>query len=142
MDHIELLDQGAAYSGGDASRHLASTTWELSLDALRAQGLPQATMLVRLLSCWSHDPLPLQLLTGSDIDTVVPRARVESALRGLLDHSLTRLAPGPPRCLRTHGVLLDSIARQHPGRSARRAGEDRRGAARRGRSGRVAAVGA
>ncbi|UZI29695.1 tetratricopeptide repeat protein [Streptomyces sp. CA-278952] len=114
VDHIELLDQGAAYSGGDASRHLASTTWELSLDALRAQGLPQATMLVRLLSCWSHDPLPLQLLTGSDIDTVVPRARVESALRGLLDHSLTRLAPGPPRCLRTHGVLLDSIARSTP----------------------------
>ncbi|MET9704848.1 tetratricopeptide repeat protein [Streptomyces griseus] len=114
VDPIELLDQGAAYSVGDTSRHLASTTWELSLDALRAQGLPDATTLVRLLSCWSHDPLPLRLLAGSEIDAVVPRARVESALRGLLDHSLTRLVPGPPRCLRTHGVLLDSIARSTP----------------------------
>ncbi|MFJ6811358.1 tetratricopeptide repeat protein [Streptomyces anulatus] len=115
LDPIELLDQGAGYSGGgDASRHLASTTWELSLNALQAQGLPEATALVRLLSCWSHDPLPLHLLTGSDIDAVVPRARVETALRGLLDHSLTRLVPGPPRCLRTHGVLLDSIARGAP----------------------------
>ncbi|MEU2764885.1 MULTISPECIES: tetratricopeptide repeat protein [unclassified Streptomyces] len=114
VDSIDLLDQGAAYSGADPSRHLASTTWELSLDALHAQGLPEATALVRLLSCWSHNPLPLQLLTGPGIDTVVSRARVESALRGLLDHSLTRLAPGPPRCLRTHGVLLESIARSTP----------------------------
>ncbi|MFH9758068.1 tetratricopeptide repeat protein [Streptomyces anulatus] len=114
VDPIELLDQGAGYSGGDASRHLVGTTWELSLNALHDQGLPEAATLVRLLSCWSHDPLPLLLLTGSDIDAVVPRARVESALRGLLDHSLTRLVPGPPRCLRTHGVLLDSIARSTP----------------------------
>ncbi|GHF80652.1 tetratricopeptide repeat protein [Streptomyces sp. NRRL_ISP-5395] len=114
MDPIELLDQGAAYSGADPSRHLASTTWELSLNALHAQGSPEATALVRLLSCWSHDPLPLHLLTGPGIDAVLPRARVESALRGLLDHSLTRLVPGPPRCLRTHGVLLESIARGTP----------------------------
>ncbi|RUP68539.1 NB-ARC domain protein [Streptomyces sp. NP10] len=114
VDPIELLDQGAAYSGAHPSRHLASTTWELSLDALRAQGLPEATVLVRVLSCWSHDPMPLHLLTGPGIDTVVPRARIESALRGLLDHSLTRLVPGPPRCLRTHGVLLESIARGTP----------------------------
>jgi tetratricopeptide (TPR) repeat protein len=45
---------------------------------------------------------------------VLPRARVEMALRGLLDHSLTRLVSGPPRCVRTHGVLLDSIARGAP----------------------------
>ncbi|WP_258045062.1 hypothetical protein [Streptomyces sp. SM11] len=114
VDPIELLDQGAAYGGGNPSRHLASTTWELSLNALHAQGLPEATTLVQLLSCWSHDPLPLHLLTGPGIDTVLPRARVELALRGLLDHSLTRLVPGPPRCLRTHGVLLESIARGTP----------------------------
>ncbi|MFC9034902.1 tetratricopeptide repeat protein [Streptomyces arboris] len=114
VDPIELLDRGAAYSGADPSRHLTSTTWELSLDALHAQGLPQATALVRLLGCWSHDPLPLHLLTGPGIDAVLPRERVELALRGLLDHSLTRLLPGPPRCLRTHGVLLESIARGTP----------------------------
>ncbi|WP_053606450.1 tetratricopeptide repeat protein [Streptomyces sp. MMG1522] len=114
IDPIALLDQGAAYSGADASRHLASSTWELSLASLRAHGLPESTALVRLLGCWSHDPLPLALLAGPGIDPVVPRARVESALRGLIDHSLTRLVPGPPRCLRTHGVLLESIARGTP----------------------------
>lgn len=114
VDAIGLLDQGAAYGNSHDSRHLASSTWELSLHALRTLGLPEATTLIRLLACWSHDPLPLQLLAGTAISEVLPRARVEIALRGLLDHSLTRLAPGPPRCLRTHGVLLDSIARSTP----------------------------
>ncbi|MFF2026509.1 tetratricopeptide repeat protein [Streptomyces sp. NPDC058171] len=114
VDAIALLDQGAEYDGGHDSRHLASSTWELSLDALRAKGLPEATTLIRLLACWSHDPLPLTLLAGAGIGAVLPRARVETALRGLLDHSLTRLVPGPPRCVRTHGVLLDSIARGVP----------------------------
>ncbi|MEW2623913.1 tetratricopeptide repeat protein [Streptomyces sp. NPDC048106] len=113
VDAIELLDQGAEYGGHD-SRHLASSTWELSLDALRLQGLPEATNLIRLLACWSHDPLPVRLLAGAAIGAVLPRARVETALRGLLDHSLTRLVPGPPRCVRTHGVLLDSVARSTP----------------------------
>ncbi|MFF2788153.1 tetratricopeptide repeat protein [Streptomyces sp. NPDC058049] len=114
VDAIDLLDQGAAYGNGNDSRHLASSTWELSLHALRTLGLPEATTLIRLLACWSHDPLPLQLMAGTAISEVLPRARVEMALRGLLDHSLTRLVPGPPRCLRTHGVLLDSIARSTP----------------------------
>ncbi|MFE7609852.1 tetratricopeptide repeat protein [Streptomyces celluloflavus] len=111
VDAIELLDQGAEYGSGHDSRHLASSTWELSLDALRTHGLPEATTLIQLLACWSHDPLPLHLLAGAGIGAVLPRPRVELALRGLLDHSLTRLVPGPPRCVRTHGVLLDSIAR-------------------------------
>ena len=114
VDAIELLDQGAEYGGGHDSRHLASSTWELSLNALRSQGLPEATTLIRLLACWSHDPLPLDLLAGADIGAVLPPTRVEMALRGLLDHSLTRLTPGPPRCVRTHGVLLDSVARGTP----------------------------
>ncbi|MFH8583977.1 tetratricopeptide repeat protein [Streptomyces celluloflavus] len=111
VDAIELLDQGAEYGSDHNSRHLASSTWELSLDALRTHGLPEATTLIQLLACWSHDPLPLHLLAGAGIGAVLPRPRVELALRGLLDHSLTRLVPGPPRCVRTHGVLLDSIAR-------------------------------
>ncbi|MFE5738231.1 tetratricopeptide repeat protein [Streptomyces celluloflavus] len=114
VDAIELLDQGAEYGSGHDSRHLASSTWELSLAALRTHGLPEATTLIQLLACWSHDPLPLHLLAGSGVGAVLPRPRVELALRGLLDHSLTRLVPGPPRCVRTHGVLLDSIARGTP----------------------------
>ena len=113
-DAIDLLDQGAEPGGSPDSRHLASSTWELSLYALRVHGLPEATTLIRLLACWASDPLPLHVLAGGGIDAVLPRARVEMALRGLLDHSLTRLVPGPPRCLRTHGVLLDSIARSTP----------------------------
>jgi tetratricopeptide (TPR) repeat protein len=41
----------------------------------------------------------------------LPAFRVEPALRGLLDQSLTELVPASVRCLRTHQVLLDSVAR-------------------------------
>ncbi|MDT0548341.1 tetratricopeptide repeat protein [Streptomyces lonegramiae] len=112
-DPIELIDQGAAAVGGD-SRHLLSHTWQLSLDALAAQGLPEAGRLLSLLACWSSDPLPLSVLSGTKLDPVLPASRVESALRGLLDHSLTELVSGEMRCLRTHGVLLGSVARTTP----------------------------
>ncbi|MEU9145970.1 tetratricopeptide repeat protein [Streptomyces sp. NPDC048349] len=110
---IDLIDQGAVGIGGD-SRHLVSSTWELSLDAVADQGLPEAQTLLRLLACWASDPLPLSLLAGLDLGTDLPAGRVEPALRGLLDHSLTELVQGPPRGLRTHGVLLDSVARGTP----------------------------
>ncbi|WP_207930946.1 hypothetical protein [Streptomyces sp. 8K308] len=87
---------------------MVSSTWELSLRALADGGLPEAVTLLRLLSCWTGDPLPLSLLSGLEL----PRA--EAALRGLLDQSLTEVVPGPVRCLRTHGVLLDSVARGIP----------------------------
>ncbi|WP_406057036.1 tetratricopeptide repeat protein [Streptomyces sp. NBC_01077] len=109
---IELLDRGA--ETGAESRHLLSRTWQLSLDALTAQGLPEATALLRLLACWAGDPLPLTLLSGADLGTELHPSRVESALRGLLDHSLTELVPGRVRCLRVHGILLDSVARATP----------------------------
>ncbi|KAK1182076.1 tetratricopeptide repeat protein [Streptomyces sp. NBS 14/10] len=112
-DPIELIDQGAAAVGGD-SRHLLSHTWQLSLDALATQGLPEAGRLLSLLACWSNDPLPLSVLSGVELEPALPAFRVESALRGLLDHSLTELVPGEMRCLRTHGVLLDSVARTTP----------------------------
>ncbi|MGA5872600.1 tetratricopeptide repeat protein [Streptomyces cinereoruber] len=112
IDLIELIDQGAA-SGHD-SRHLVSGTWQLSMDHLVADGKPEAVTLLRLLSCWSGDPLPLSLLSGVSLGPGLPSVRVESALRGLLDHSLTELVPGPVRCLRTHRVLLESVARGTP----------------------------
>ncbi|MFD4241789.1 tetratricopeptide repeat protein [Streptomyces sp. NPDC058525] len=110
---IDLIDQGAVDHAGD-SRHLVSSTWELSLDAVAGQGLPEAQTLLRLLACWASDPLPLSLLSGLELGADLPAGRVEPALRGLLDHSLTELVPGPPRSLRTHGVLLDSVARGTP----------------------------
>ncbi|MFZ3566440.1 tetratricopeptide repeat protein [Streptomyces sp. BH097] len=95
-------------------RYLLNSTWQLSLDSLTAQGLPEATPLLRLLSCWAGDPLPLKLLARAELGTQLHGSRVESALRGLLDHSLTELVPGQVRCLRVHGILLDSVAHATP----------------------------
>ncbi|MFJ2147853.1 tetratricopeptide repeat protein [Streptomyces microflavus] len=113
-DPIGLIDQGAPGGGGNDSRHLVSGTWQLSLDSLAAQNLPEAVTLLRLLACWSNDPLPLSLLADARLGLPLPAERVELALRGLLDRSLTELVPGDNRCLRTHGVLLDSVARVTP----------------------------
>ncbi|MFI1502977.1 tetratricopeptide repeat protein [Streptomyces platensis] len=112
-DPIELIDQGATAVGND-SRHLLSRTWQLSLDALTGQGLPEAGHLLRLLACWANDPLPLSILSGAGLGPELPASCVETALRGLLDHSLTELLSREIRCLRTHGVLLDSVARTTP----------------------------
>jgi tetratricopeptide (TPR) repeat protein len=118
-----LVDRGAnarlANAGG---RHLLGSTWQLSLDTLARQGLPEASTLLRLLSCFGSDPLPLSVLAPA-ASTVSPIAddRIEPALRGLLDHSLASLsmvpgnAPGSSvRCLQIHGVLLDSVAESAP----------------------------
>ncbi|MFF9066323.1 tetratricopeptide repeat protein [Streptomyces sp. NPDC014891] len=112
IDPITLIDQGAA---GNDSRHLVSGTWQLSMDHLVAGGVPEAVALLRLLACWSSDPLPLSLLAGASLGPSLPAFRVEPALKGLLDHSLTELVDGRVRSLRTHGVLLDSVARGTPG---------------------------
>lgn len=109
---IELIDRGAE-THSDA-RRLLSRTWQLSLDALTAQGLPEATHLLRFLACFAGDPLPLKVLAHAEPGAELDRSRVESALRGLLDHSLAELLPGPARCLRVHGILLDSVAQATP----------------------------
>ncbi|MFJ9406818.1 tetratricopeptide repeat protein [Streptomyces sp. NPDC101393] len=109
-----LLDQGAA-PGAPSSRQLIGTTWQLSLDALAADGAPEAVSLLRLLSFWSAEPLPVSLLSRVG-GALLPTGRLESALRGLLAHSLVALtavpgaSDGPSvRCAQTHGVLLDSV---------------------------------
>ncbi|MER7789505.1 tetratricopeptide repeat protein [Streptomyces sp. NPDC097640] len=111
IDPWTLADYSRRLDGGGSG---LSHTWQLSLDALATQGLPEAGRLLSLLACWSSDPLPLSVLSGAELDPVLPAFRVESALRGLLDHSLTELVSGEMRCLRTHGVLLDSVARTTP----------------------------
>ncbi|MGA6158276.1 tetratricopeptide repeat protein [Stenotrophomonas sp. NPDC087984] len=116
-DSTALVDQGAVGSG--QSRHLVGRTWQLSLDALAGQGLPEATTLLRLLSCWAADPVPLSLLMPvargevdlGHLDPPLAADRVEPALRGLLDHSLIGMVETDGRrCVQAHGVLLDSVA--------------------------------
>ncbi|WNI19795.1 tetratricopeptide repeat protein [Streptomyces sp. ITFR-21] len=122
-DTTGLIDQGADAPTGD-SRHLVSRTWQITLNALTAQGVPEATGLLRLLSCMSPDPLPLMVLTpgavaATPLYTLDPPLRgnqVEAALRALLDHSLAVLqeqSNGPHneavRCVLVHGLILDSV---------------------------------
>lgn len=56
LHRIELIDRGAETHSDP--RRLLSRTWQLSLDALTTQGLPDATHLLRLLACFAGDPLP------------------------------------------------------------------------------------
>ncbi|MGW0208217.1 tetratricopeptide repeat protein [Streptomyces sp. NPDC003233] len=113
-DHVELLDQGAVALPREDSRHLVSRTWQFSLDALAAQGLPESTVLLQLLACYAPDPLPLSVLSSPELAAVLPSARTEAALRGLLDQSLTAVTDVGLRCVQTHGVLLASVAAGTP----------------------------
>ncbi|GHJ39830.1 hypothetical protein Sm713_54390 [Streptomyces sp. TS71-3] len=119
-DSTALFDKGAA---GGQSRHLVSRTWQLPLDALTEQGLPEATTLLRLMSFWAADPVPMSLflsvapgeLDFGSLDLAADR--VESALRGLLDHSLVgTVKTEGRRYVNAHGVLLDSVAAGVPER--------------------------
>ncbi|MGV9855742.1 tetratricopeptide repeat protein [Streptomyces sp. NPDC003442] len=118
-DSTALVDRGAAGTGSGQSRHLVGRTWQLSLDALAGQSLPEATTLLRLLSCWAADPVPLSVLMPvargevdfGHLDPPLAADRVEPALRGLLDHSLIGMVEADGRrCVEAHGVLLDSVA--------------------------------
>lgn len=90
----------------------------MTLDAFAARGLPEAVDLLRLIARLAPEPLPLSILRDDAISAVLPRTRAESALRALLDHSLTALVDvgddGKLRCVRSHAVLLDSVAGATP----------------------------
>ncbi|MFB7194434.1 tetratricopeptide repeat protein [Streptomyces sp. NPDC056240] len=126
LNPAELIDQGAE---SQDSRQLIGRTWQISLDFLEAAGTPESVTLLRLLSCWDASPLPLTLLRSSELDAAglpaldpaLPGRRADAALRGLLAQSLVSLvsldspADAPEghraeRYLRTHGILLDSVA--------------------------------
>jgi tetratricopeptide (TPR) repeat protein len=124
----ELINRGAV--SGDSERNarqLVGRTWEISLSALAERGVPECVTLLRLLSCWSSDPVPLSLLLPAAVDgtglstasTPLVGGRVEVALRGLLDHSMVSLVDLEEsgevvRCVTAHGVLLDSVAAAVP----------------------------
>ncbi|MFE4670564.1 tetratricopeptide repeat protein [Streptomyces sp. NPDC056716] len=113
-ERLDLIDQGADALSDEDPRQLVALTWQLTLDTFEARGLPEATALLRLLSRFAPDPLPLSLLNRAEIDGVLPRARCETALRALLDQSLTELVDIGERCAQSHGVLLDSVAAATP----------------------------
>ncbi|MDT0471326.1 tetratricopeptide repeat protein [Streptomyces sp. DSM 41014] len=113
-ERVALIDQGADALSDEDPRHLVGLTWQLTLDAFEARGLPEATALLRLLARFAPEPLPLALLNRAEIGDVLPRARCEIALRALLDQSLTELVDVEARCAQSHGVLLDSVAAATP----------------------------
>lgn len=118
-DHrVQLIDRGADVLSDADPRQLVGQTWQVTLDAFAERGLPEAAGLLRLIARLAPEPLPLSVLNHVRISAVLPHARAESALRILLDHSLTELVDvgdgAGLRCLRSHGVLLDSVRAATP----------------------------
>lgn len=112
---VQLIDRGADALSEADPRHLVGLTWQLTLDAFEARGLPEAAALLRLLARFAAEPLPLTLLNHADIGAVLPRARTETALRALLDQSLSELVDAAgERCVQSHGILLDSVSAATP----------------------------
>lgn len=112
---VTLIDRGAESLSEADPRRMVGLTWQLTLDAFEARGLPEAAALLRLLARFAAEPLPLTLLNHAAIGAVLPRARAETALRALLDQSLSELVEaGGARCAQSHGVLLDSVAAATP----------------------------
>ncbi|WP_405915420.1 tetratricopeptide repeat protein [Streptomyces sp. NBC_00728] len=112
---VQLIDRGADALSEADPRHLVGLTWQLTLDMFEARGLPEAAALLRLLARFAPEPLPLSLLDHADISGVLPHARTETALRALLDQSLTELVVDVgARCVQSHGVLLDSVSAATP----------------------------
>lgn len=123
-----VLDLGAEPGERDL-RRLISSTWQLSLDALHRQGLPETTTVLRLLSCYAPDPLPVGLLAPPRLDaTALAQAdpaltggRANAAVMGLKSQSLISLqdVPGDSgrptvRTVQAHALLLDTVAARIP----------------------------
>ncbi len=114
-ERVRLIDRGADALSEADPRHLVGLTWQLTLDAFEGRGLPEAAALLRLLARFAAEPLPLTLLNHVDIGAVLPRARTETALRALLDQSLSELVDAAgARCVQSHGILLDSALAATP----------------------------
>ncbi|MGW4028330.1 tetratricopeptide repeat protein [Streptomyces sp. NPDC004838] len=114
-ERVRLIDRGADAMSEADPRQLVGLTWQLTLDAFEARGLPEATALLRLLARFAAEPLPLTLLDHTGIGAVLPRARTETALRALLDQSLSELIDAAgARCVQSHGILLDSVSAATP----------------------------
>ncbi|MFG3357305.1 hypothetical protein [Streptomyces griseofuscus] len=127
----ELLDRGERSDGlADERRlrRLVGRTWEMSLDLLAGQGIPEARPLMRLLSCFGRAPFPMDLLrTALEKDPeLLPgdAARCEAAIEALVDLSLLGVEDIPLAfdhgtesvavltCLTAHPLVLETNALQ------------------------------
>lgn len=127
-DPNTTLDEAADPAERDL-RRLISSTWQISLDALADRGILEAATLIRLLSCFSSDPLPIGVLHPArldetelvEADPALVGARAESALQGLVSQSMVSVLEVPGdvgrsavRCVKTHALLLDTVAARIP----------------------------
>ncbi|WP_328582650.1 tetratricopeptide repeat protein [Streptomyces sp. NBC_00370] len=66
-DFPNVVDRAATTSPHSSTiedaRSLVMQTWEVSLDALEQQGIPQVRPIMRILSCWASRPVPVALLS-------------------------------------------------------------------------------
>lgn len=86
----------------DKPRQIVMRTWELSLDDLARQGLPQARLLLRVLSCLAAPiPIPREILTGPALERLLDAGaqdipaehRLEDTLHGLRTRGLIEIRP-------------------------------------------------
>ncbi|MEV7775696.1 NB-ARC domain-containing protein [Kitasatospora sp. NPDC086791] len=126
-----LLDAGEPFTFGTDDqrlRRLVSHTWEISLDLLARQGLPEARLLMRVLSCFDPSPFPAILLAYG---LVTPEREFpdgfehgDAAVDALVDMGLLNLenvdisiggngaANAADLCLTAHPLVLDINAAQ------------------------------
>ncbi|MCX5555340.1 tetratricopeptide repeat protein [Streptomyces sp. NBC_00038] len=127
-DPSGTLDEAADPDERDL-RRLISSTWQISLDALTDRGVPEATTLMWLLSCYAPDPLPIGLLHAQRLrltalahaEPPLPTRKADAALRGLMSQSMVADLevpgdvgrPAVPS-LQAHALLLDTVAARIP----------------------------
>ncbi|MFC4033921.1 tetratricopeptide repeat protein [Streptomyces polygonati] len=113
---LRLLD-----APGAPDRSVLTRTWELSLDALAREGVPQARALLRLLSCYAADAsIPLDLLDGRRLSRLLPAEPsggatgqpdllLELGLRGLERFALVdSRSSGGERAVALHPLVVET----------------------------------
>lgn len=109
---------GELLGRGDDDRARVTGTWELSLSALAAQGMPQARGLLQVLSCFAAaEPVPPLLLDlGLMAQRMGGRAAVEDGLAGLLSAGLIATRSGGPKKARplvqVHPLVAETVRYQ------------------------------
>jgi hypothetical protein len=64
-------------TGQEDPRTLVTLTWELSLDRLMAQGLPQAREVMRLIGCFASAAIPVSVLVPNRTGKPTHRVRLK-----------------------------------------------------------------
>jgi hypothetical protein len=93
----------------DQARATIQRTWDVSLDALAADGLPQARQVLLRLSCYAPaTPIPARLLQGEPHQE---QRSLRAALRGLATTGLISISapdkPAAPLSVAVHPVVAD-----------------------------------